>query len=186
MQTGSGKTLVGQRALDENRRVFGCGQGCSPSVLISFFLISKAACSSAIFSCRCVVFHSLEWSQLQTVWLLVTQPVHFRYSLSYLRSNTYHETHLWSWLLSKIPFITNFVKLSQRDEVYQGKASSCDDVAFLFFFTLADMDFYCYPHRIPPNRRLSHSCSGLGKPKREHFVFGSLKQKQVQWQTLVR
>ena len=35
------------------------------------------------------------------------------------------------------PIITNFVSLSQRDEVYQGKASTSDDVAFLFSFTLA-------------------------------------------------
>ena len=44
---------------------------------------------------------------------------------------------------SIFPFIINFVRLSERDEVYQGKAFTRDDVAFLFSFTLVDMDVYC-------------------------------------------
>ena len=61
------------------------------------------------------------------------------------QSGSYHETHLWPWPLSEaFPFITSFVSLSERDEVYQGKASTRDDVAFLFSFTLADMDVYCW------------------------------------------
>ena len=61
-----------------NRRVFGCGQGCFSSVLISFFFVSKAACSSAIFLCRCIVFHSFGSSQLQTVgFSFVTQSCTF-------------------------------------------------------------------------------------------------------------
>jgi hypothetical protein len=65
-----GELLWDDRAL-ANRRLFGCGQGCFSSVRISFFFVSKAACISVILLCRCIVFHSLEWCQLKTFWLLL-------------------------------------------------------------------------------------------------------------------
>ena len=74
----------------ENRRVFVCGQQCLSSVLISFFFVSKAACSSGILlvSLCCSPSYSVLWVTTNCCLPFVTQSVHFRYPRSCLRSNT--------------------------------------------------------------------------------------------------
>jgi len=80
----------GDKAL-ENRRVFGCGQECLSSVLISFFFVSKAACSSAILlvslCCSPFILSALNHKLLAS-HLLCNISVHFRYPRSCFRSNS--------------------------------------------------------------------------------------------------
>ena len=49
----------------ENRHVLGCGQECLSSVLISFFFVSKAACSSAILLVVSLYCFPTQCSELQ-------------------------------------------------------------------------------------------------------------------------
>ncbi len=86
-----GLLLADDKAL-ANRRVFGCGQECLSSVLVSYFFVSKAACSSAILlvSLCCSPSYSVLWVTTNCCLSFVTQSVHFRYPRSCLRSNIFH------------------------------------------------------------------------------------------------